>query len=174
MAELSADLLREVNESFDAIDDQQRGFVTDRDMIYAMFLSLGVTFDSEEEFIAVLEPALVPNVAAATEEEEEKKGESDPTPLPKPEYKLIREAFITMIKEHVDKIDPVEGIFADVEDQCEVNEDGFVKVSELITFFEGANWLDASKDAIMEIVNRETTDESMIDYRVALYKIVQD
>ena len=74
----------------------------------------------------------------------------------------------------MDKIDPVEGICADVEEQCEVNEDGLVQVSAFVNFFEGVNWLGASKDAIMQIINRQTTAEGLIDYRTALFEIVQD
>ena len=40
----------QINESFDAVDEEKTGFVTDKDHIYALFLSLGVTFDSEEDF----------------------------------------------------------------------------------------------------------------------------
>ena len=52
--ELPAELMREITESFDALDAEKTGFITSKDEIYALFLSLGVTFNSEEEFLTVL------------------------------------------------------------------------------------------------------------------------
>ena len=78
------------------------------------------------------------------------------------------------MKAQVDKIDPVEGICADIEEQCCVDDDGMIQVGEMVNFFESVNWLGASKQAIMEIVDRRTVDESKIDFRAALFEIVQD
>ena len=82
--------------------------------------------------------------------------------------------FVEMMKVQVDKVDPVEGICSDIEDQCQVDEDGLIQVGELVNFFESVNWLGASKPAMMEIVDRRTTDQGKIDYRAALFEIVQD
>ncbi len=47
---LEPELVQQVNESFDAVDEDKSGYITDKDHIYALFLSMGITFDSEEEF----------------------------------------------------------------------------------------------------------------------------
>ena len=80
------------------------------------------------------------------------------------------------MKEQIDKIDPVDGIIADLEETCEVPEDsdGLIQVDALVAFMEGVNWLDASKDAIMAVIDRHVNEEGKIDYKVALHAIVQD
>ena len=76
------------------------------------------------------------------------------------------------MKQQIDKIDPVDGICADIESQCEVAEEGLIEFSAMIAFMEGANWLGASKDAIMEIMRRHEREDGKIDYKVALNEIV--
>ena len=56
--DLAPELVEEALNSFEAVDEEQKGYITDKDHIYALFLSLGVTFDSEEEFLATLSRAI--------------------------------------------------------------------------------------------------------------------
>ena len=52
------------------IDEAQKGYISDKDQLYALFLSLGITFESEEEFIeSILEKI---KVEADNEEKKEK------------------------------------------------------------------------------------------------------
>ena len=78
------------------------------------------------------------------------------------------------MRDQVDKIDPVDGIIADIEAKYEVTDDYKVSISDLVRYFEGENWLEASKDAIMAIVVKHEDAEGKVDYRTALFEIVQD
>ena len=82
-----------------------------------------------------------------------------------------------IFKEQIEKIDPVDGIIADLETSLgdlPEDHDGLIEVDALVTFLESVNWLDASKGAIMEVIDRHTEEERKINYRVALHAIVQD
>ena len=72
---MEAELVKEALESFDVIDEEKKGHITDKDHIYALFLSLGVTFDSEEEFSEALSIAI--NEEPVDEVNEEVKGEEE-------------------------------------------------------------------------------------------------
>ena len=60
--------------------------------------------------------------------------------------------FIEIVREFVAKVDPLDGVIADIENHCEIKEDGKCQQGELVAYFEKVNWLDASKEAIMAIV----------------------
>ena len=82
--------------------------------------------------------------------------------------------FIDIVREFVSNVDPLDGIIADIEDNCEVSEEGRVAIDHLVAYFEKVNWLDASKDAIMEIVGKHKNEEGSVDYLTALCQIIQD
>ena len=82
--------------------------------------------------------------------------------------------FLKILKEQVDKIDPVEGIISDIEVTCDCTEDGLVDKDALVGFMEGVHWLEASKEAIMTIIDMHTDEERKVNYRKALHEIVQD
>ena len=87
-------------------------------------------------------------------------------------YKLSKAQFIELLKQEIEKQDPVDGICNDLEEFCEISEDGLVDFDEMMRFFESVNWLEASKDAIMAVADRHKTDDNKIDYRVALHNII--
>ena len=51
---LGAEMLSDAQEFFDQIDKDGTGFITDKDHVYGLFLALGITFESEDEFNEVL------------------------------------------------------------------------------------------------------------------------
>ena len=161
------------------MDAEAKGYIGDKDHIYGLFLSMGVTFQSEEEFISALSIALAPQVEVDEKqdlEEEDRKEEKEESEESEQleEYKLTKDLFIQIMRDQVDKIDPVDGIIADIEAKYEVTDDYKVSISDLVRYFEGENWLEASKDAIMAIVVKHEDAEGKVDYRTALFEIVQD
>ena len=128
---------------------------------------MGIYIQDEEEF----NESVLSQVKEVNVEEESKTEEGETTTE---KYKLSKEKFMALFKEQVDKIDPVDGICADIEDKCEVGEDGLIETSALVAFMESVNWLDASKQAIMHIIDLETNEAGKINYKAALHKIVQD
>ena len=106
---------------------------------------MGVTFASEDEFNTVLSQIIDPDGGASAQDQAASEEPSDPTAaqaesaqeLPEeskeapqrsdtPCYKLTKVRFVELLKTEIDKIDPVDGIIADIEASCDTTEDGHI------------------------------------------------
>ena len=73
--DLPTDFVKDAIQSFDAVDEDQRGYIQDKDHIYALFLSLAITFQSEEEFLSTISRAIDESEEGKEGEEEKKEEE---------------------------------------------------------------------------------------------------
>ena len=60
---MPAEIRADAETMFDELDNENHGFITDKDNIYALFLGMGVTFESEEDFENDILAKIVDNTA---------------------------------------------------------------------------------------------------------------
>ena len=63
---LDSSTIEECILSFNMMDADQTGFITDKDSIYGLCLSMGVTFNSEEAFTEALKRAIITDTETTT------------------------------------------------------------------------------------------------------------
>ena len=82
---------------------------------------------------------------------------------------LTRELFVSMILEKVSQTDPVEGIIAELESTYDTYDEEGTMVclfDDMVAFMADNNWLNASKDAIMQVMHKHTTEEQPQFYKL--------
>ena len=90
---------------------------------------------------------------------------------------MTKEQFIELLREQVDKQDPVDGICSDIEIYCNerdlaISDDGLIDFNDLMGFFETVNWLEANEAAIRAVASLHVTSEGKINFKKALHHIV--
>ena len=74
-----------------------------------------------------------------------------------------------MILEKVNQTDPVEGIIAELESTIDTyDQDGTVVClfDDMVAFMADNNWLNASKDAILQVMHKYSTEEQPEFYKL--------
>ena len=82
---------------------------------------------------------------------------------------LTRELFVSMILEKVSQTDPVEGIIAELESTYDTFDDEGTMVclfEDMVSFMADNNWLNASKDAILQVMNKHITETEPQFYKL--------
>ena len=152
LEKINYELRKDALDNFDALSkDRKKTIFTDWMEISPLFMSMGIEFETHWEFLDLY------NETARIRVEEIS------------EVVLTRELFVSMILEKVSQTDPVEGIIAELESTYDTFDDEGTMVclfEDMVSFMADNNWLNASKDAILQVMNKHITETEPQFYKL--------
>ena len=152
LEKINYELRKDALDNFDVLSkDRKKTIFTDWMEISPLFMSMGIEFETHWEFLDLYNETASISVQEISE------------------VVLTRELFVSMILEKVSQTDPVEGIIAELESTYDTYDDEGTMVclfEDMVSFMADNNWLNASKDAILQVMNKHITETEPQFYKL--------
>ena len=152
LEKINYELRKDALDNFDVLSkDRKKTIFTDWMEISPLFMSMGIEFETHWEFLDLYNETARIKVQEISE------------------VVLTKELFVSMILEKVSQTDPVEGIIAELESTYDTFDDEGIMVclfEDMVSFMADNNWLNASKDAILQVMNKHITETEPQFYKL--------